>query len=64
MELRSRADLLRGTAVNARPAAGGLDLHLERSIAEYSALFDKAGLRRIKTTPPDNGFIVIETAAT
>jgi hypothetical protein len=50
MELLSRADLLRGTAVNTRPAAGGLDLHLERSIAEYSALFDKTGVRRIKTT--------------
>jgi len=47
-----------------------IDLHLmvaingkERSVAEYSALFDKAGLRRIKTTPLDNGFVVIETAA-
>ena len=47
-----------------------IDLHLmvamngkERSVAEYGALFDKAGLRRIKTTPLDNGYIVIETAA-
>jgi O-methyltransferase domain len=46
------------------------DLHLmlavngkERSVAEYSVLFDKVGLRRIKTTPLDNGYVVIETAA-
>jgi hypothetical protein len=45
------------------------DLHLmlagngkERSLAEYSALFDKVGLRAIKTTPLDNGYVVIETA--
>jgi hypothetical protein len=35
----------------------------ERSVAEYSVLFDKVGLRRIKTTPLDNGYVVIETAA-
>jgi O-methyltransferase domain len=47
------------------------DLHLmlavngrERSIAEYSVLFDKVGLRTIKTTPLDNGYVVIEAAAT
>jgi hypothetical protein len=28
-----------------------------------SVLFDKADLRRIKTTPLDNGYVVIETAA-
>src|SRR5260221_1543723 len=46
------------------------DLHLmlavngkERSLAEYSALFDKVGLRTTKTTPLDNGYVVIETAA-
>jgi hypothetical protein len=46
------------------------DLHLmlavngtERSVAEYSVLFDKVGLRTIKTTPLDNGYVVIETAA-
>jgi hypothetical protein len=46
------------------------DLHLmlavngkERSLAEYNALFDKVGLRTIKTTPLDNGYVVIETAA-
>ena len=46
------------------------DLHLmlamngrERSVAEYSVLFDKVGLRTIKTTPLDNGYAVIETAA-
>jgi hypothetical protein len=46
------------------------DLHLmlagngkERSLAEYSVLFDKVGLRTIKTTPLDNGYVVIETAA-
>jgi hypothetical protein len=35
----------------------------ERSVAEYSALFDKAGLRRIKSTPLDKGFVIIEAAA-
>jgi hypothetical protein len=46
------------------------DLHLmlavngkERSLAECNALFDKVGLRTIKTTPLDNGYVVIETAA-
>jgi hypothetical protein len=46
------------------------DLHLmlagngkERSLAEYSVLFEKVGLRTIKTTPLDNGYVVIETAA-
>jgi len=46
------------------------DLHLmlavngtERSVAEYSVLLDKVGLRTIKTTPLDNGCVVIETAA-
>ena len=46
------------------------DLHLmlavngkERSLAEYRVLFDKVGLRTIKTTPLDNGYVVIETAA-
>lgn len=46
------------------------DLHLmlagngkERSVAEYSVLFDKAGLRLIKNTPLGNGYVVIETAA-
>jgi hypothetical protein len=45
------------------------DLHLmlamngkERSVAEYSGLFDKVGLRTIKTTLLDNGYVVIETA--
>ena len=45
------------------------DLHLmlavngkERSLAEYSVLFDKVGLRTVKTTPLDNGYVVIETA--
>jgi hypothetical protein len=39
------------------------DLHLmlavngkERSLAECNALFDKVGLRTIKTTPLDNGY--------
>ena len=35
----------------------------ERSLAEYSVLFDNVGLRTIKTTPLDNGYVVIETAA-
>jgi hypothetical protein len=46
------------------------DLHLmlagngkERSLTEYSVLFHKVGLRTIKTTPLDNGYVVIETAA-
>jgi len=46
------------------------DLHLmlagngkERSLAEYSVLFEKVGLRTIKTTPLDNDYVVIETAA-
>ena len=46
------------------------DLHLmlagngrERSVAEYSVLFEKVRLRTIKTTPLDNGYVVIETAA-
>jgi hypothetical protein len=45
------------------------DLHLmlavngkERGVAGYSVLFDKVGLRTIKTTPLDNGYVVIETA--
>jgi hypothetical protein len=45
------------------------DLHLmlagngkERSLAEYRVLFDKVGLRTLKTTPLDNGYVVIETA--
>ena len=45
------------------------DLHLmlavngkERSLSEYNELFDKVGLRTIKTTPLDNGYVVIETA--
>ena len=46
------------------------DLHLmlagngrERSLAEYSVLLEKVRLRTIKTTPLDNGYVVIETAA-
>src|SRR6516162_2704952 len=46
------------------------DLHLmlavngrERTVAEYSVLFEKVRLRTIKTTPLDNGYVVIETAA-
>ena len=46
------------------------DLHLmlavngkERSLAQYSALLGKVGLRTIKTTPLDNGYVVIETVA-
>jgi UDP:flavonoid glycosyltransferase YjiC (YdhE family) len=35
----------------------------ERSLAEYNFLFDQVGLRTIKTTPLDNGYVVIETAA-
>jgi O-methyltransferase domain len=45
------------------------DLHLmvtvngrELSVAEYGVLFDKVGLRTIKTTPLDNGYVMIETA--
>ena len=45
------------------------DLHLmlavngkERIIAEYGGLFEKVGLRTIKTTPLDNGYVVIEAA--
>src|SRR6516165_6919334 len=44
------------------------DLHLmlavngmERTIAEYVALFEKVGLRLTKTTLLDNGYVVIET---
>lgn len=46
------------------------DLHLmlagngkERSLAEYSVLFEKVGLRTINATPLDNGYVAIETAA-
>jgi predicted O-methyltransferase YrrM len=46
------------------------DLHLmlagngrERTLVEYSVLFDKVGLRTIKATLLDNGYVVIETAA-
>jgi hypothetical protein len=46
------------------------DLHLmlagngkERSLAQYSVLFNQVGLRTIKTTPLDSGYVVIETAA-
>ena len=35
----------------------------ERSVAEYSILFEKVRLRTIKTTPLDNGYVLIETAA-
>ena len=45
------------------------DLHLmlavngkERSLAEYNGLFENVGLRTVKTTPLDNGYVVIETA--
>jgi O-methyltransferase domain len=47
-----------------------IDLHMlvatdgrERSLSEYDGLFGKAGLRRIRTTPLDNGYVVIETTA-
>ena len=46
------------------------DLHLmlavngrERSVAEYSVLFEKVGLRTINATPLDNGYVAIEAAA-
>jgi hypothetical protein len=35
----------------------------ERSLAEYNLLFGQVCLRTIKTTPLDNGYVVIETAA-
>jgi hypothetical protein len=41
-----------------QPAVNGK----ERSLAEYNDLFEKVGLRTIKTTPLDNGYVVIETA--
>ena len=34
----------------------------ERNLAEYRVLFDKVGLRTLKTTPLDNGYVVIEMA--
>ena len=34
---------------------------MERTIAEYVALFEKVGLRLTKTTLLDNGYVVIET---
>jgi hypothetical protein len=47
-----------------------IDLHMmvatdgrERSLSEYDALFRQADLRRVRTTPLDNGYVVIETAA-
>jgi hypothetical protein len=47
-----------------------IDLHMlvatdgrERSLSEYDALFAQAGLRRLRNTPTDNGYVVIETAA-
>ena len=47
-----------------------IDLHMlvatdgrERSLSEYDRLFSKAGLRRIRTTPLDNGYVIIETTA-
>lgn len=47
-----------------------IDLHMlvatdgrERSLSEYDGLFSKAGLCRIRTTPLDNGYVVIETTA-
>ena len=49
---------------------GLIDLHMlvatdgrERSLSEYDGLFSKAGLRRIRTTPLDNGYVIIETTA-
>ena len=36
---------------------------LERSLAEYDVLFGKASLRRVRTTPINNGYVVMETAA-
>jgi hypothetical protein len=33
-----------------------------RLCAEYGVLFDKVGFRTIKTTPLDNGYVMIETA--
>jgi hypothetical protein len=35
----------------------------ERSLSEYDGLFSKAGLRRIRTTPLDNGYVIIEATA-
>ena len=47
-----------------------IDLHMmvaidgrERSLSEYDALFTQAGLRRVRTMPLDNGYVVVETAA-
>jgi hypothetical protein len=44
-----------------------IDLHMmvaqdgrERSLCEYDALFGKADLRRVRTIPLDNGYVVIE----
>ena len=35
----------------------------ERSLSEYDRLFNEAGLRRIRSTPLDNGYVVIQTTA-
>jgi hypothetical protein len=45
-----------------------IDLHMmvssdgrERSLGEYDALFERARLRRVRTLPLNNGYVVIET---
>jgi hypothetical protein len=47
-----------------------IDLHMmvandgqERSLGESDALFEQALLRRVRTKPLDNGYVVIETVA-
>jgi hypothetical protein len=44
-------------------ASGSSGSAVARRLAEYNVLFDRVALRTIKTTPLDNGYVVIETAA-
>jgi hypothetical protein len=65
-ELRPHCDFLYSSGAASLPFVADLMLAVngkERSLAEYNVLFDQVGLRTIKTTPLDNGYGVIETAA-
>jgi hypothetical protein len=65
-ELRPHDDFLYSSGAASLPFVADLMLAVngkERSLAEYNVLFDQVGLRTIKTTPLDNGYVVIETAA-
>jgi hypothetical protein len=47
-----------------------IDLHMmvandgrEQSLSEYDALFERARLRRVRTLPLNNGYVVIDDVA-